>query len=301
MIGRPRRVSLSPGLWRAAARIGTLQGVVAIFTAFDSVVVAALVTTRGAAGPYQAAATLGRIPLFVSVAVSTAVFPVLLASRGSITHRVQAMRTVLVVSALAFVVLLTAPPGVVALFFPADFLPLVLWLPSVAALGVGLGLLNLVTTFVQTEQEMGRPIRRALCGLGIHVVAVTAGGLLYGVAGLVLGAIGGVWLTVVLVSATSTEIPALRALLRALRSPVPLVLIVAFWAALNWIDQPYLWLGVALVGGTVGVVAAFPELAGALPFRRSRRTSSGPDGGAVAAPESTEDPTVPDVPAEQAR
>lgn len=269
-IGRPRRVQLSPGLWRAAGRIGILQTMVALFTALDTVLVAVLASTRPHAGPYQAAATLGRIPLFVSVAVSTAVFPVLMASRGSVAHRMVALRALVVVGVVSLIALSSVPVGVVQLFFPISFVPLLMWLPYVTVLGIGIGVLNLLTTFVQSEDHVRPCLRRLIAGFALDVILVVTGGEFFGIRGLVIGAAVGVWLTVVLIAATPTELPAVKALLRGLRAPRPILFFLVFGVGLWLIEQPIVWLAYALIGTAIAVPMAFPEIAAALPLRGRR-------------------------------
>jgi O-antigen/teichoic acid export membrane protein len=258
--GRPRRVRLSPGLWRAAGRIGAVQVVVALFTALDTVLVAALATTRAGAGPYQAAATLGRAPLFVSVAVSTAVFPALLARRGDQRQRAQALWTVAVVSAVAVIAMASAPASAVELIFPSDFAPLVAWLPVVTLSGAGIGLMNLLTTFLQTEDRIRAAQTLMAAGFVLHAALLVAGAQLAGITGLAWGAVIGVWTTVALLTALPSERVAVGMLARRIATPRPMLLLGALAAVLVLVDQPVAWLAGAVAAALAACVVAFPEL-----------------------------------------
>jgi O-antigen/teichoic acid export membrane protein len=260
-IGRPRRVTLSAGLWRAAGRITSLQVVVAFFVALDTVLVAALAATRAQAGPYQAAATIGRTPLFVSVAVATAVFPVLLAHRGDVRQRVEALRTLVVVSVFALVAMATVPTSVVELVFPAEFVPLVRWLPIVTLAGTGLGVLNLLTAFVQTEDRVAAAQRRLLAGFALHALLLVAGAQMYGINGLAWAGVIGVWVTVVLLATLPSERSAIGLAARRMAGPPNLVALALLSSLLVAVDQPVVWLACAAAGGLATCVAAFPELA----------------------------------------
>jgi O-antigen/teichoic acid export membrane protein len=259
--GRPRRVRLSPGLWRAAGRIGAIQVVVALFTALDTVLVAALATTRAGAGPYQAAATLGRAPLFVSVAVSTAVFPALLARRGDQRQRAQALWTVAVVSTVAVIAMTSAPASAVELIFPSDFAPLAAWLPVVTLSGAGIGMMNLLTTFLQTEDRIRAAQTLMAAGFVLHAALLVAGAQLAGITGLAWGAVIGVWTTVALLTALPSERVAVGMLARRIAMPRPVLLIGALTAVLVLVDQPVAWLASAIAAALAACVVAFPELA----------------------------------------
>ncbi|WP_346280447.1 lipopolysaccharide biosynthesis protein [Pseudonocardia sp.] len=269
-IGRPRRVSLSPGLWRAAGRIGGLQSIVALFTAVDTVLVAALASTHAMAGLYQAAATLGRSPLFISVALATAVFPVLMANRGSVTHRADAIRTLAIASIFLLVALSTVPERVVGLVFPAEFVSLQHWLPIVALLGVGLAAMNLVTSFVQTEDRVGSAQKRLALGFVAHVALLVAGAEVFGVIGLAWGAVIGVWVTAALLAVLSTERRAVVVAARQIATVRNGLVLGALVAGLALVEQPFIWLACAAVGGLAACFVAFPELAGLVSRERRR-------------------------------
>lgn len=260
-IGRPRRVRLSHGLWRAAGRIGSVQIVVALFTALDTVLVAALAATRAGAGPYQAAAALGRAPLFVSVAVSTAVFPALLAHRGDHRRRADALWTLAVVSVVAVIAMASVPAAAVELVFPAEFGALAGWLPVVTLGGAGVGMLNMLTTFLQTEDRIRAAQAILAAGFVLHAALLVAGAQYAGLSGLAWGGVIGVWCTVALLAALPTERAAVGTLARRVAAPRIALALAALAAVLVVVDHPVAWLACAVVAAVGACLVAFPELA----------------------------------------
>ncbi len=168
-IGRPNSPRSDSALWRDSARIGGVQVGVGVVSSLDTFLVASLGSIRGLGSTYQVAATLGKVPLFISSAVSTAVFPTLTRAHGH-TRRLEALQTYSAVAGFIWLALLTAPDPLVHRLFPSDYGSLTRWLPYTAAAGVGLGLLNLLTTFVQSYP----PPARRRPGVGPMFIALAA-------------------------------------------------------------------------------------------------------------------------------
>jgi O-antigen/teichoic acid export membrane protein len=255
-----RHLTVIHELWEGAKHIGSLQVICALIGSSDSIVVVALATTRLGAGQYQAASTLGRIPLFVSIAVSTAAFPILAAGSDSLTVRLESLRAYLLVACFGWLVLATAPARVIGAAFPADFVGLRTWLPYTAALGVAIGLINLVTTFAQSEEKSDSGLRRLSVGALTYVGALVVGGEVDGVRGLAVGAVLASWFCVVLLIGITSERTSLLELLRRILRLRFVAIAVPVAAALITIRQPVIWLALAAVGIIGVLLVAFPEL-----------------------------------------
>ncbi len=269
----PRRLHTNAALWHSAARIGGLQVGVGIMCSLDTFLAASLAAVRGNGATYQVASTFGKVPLFISSAVSAAVFPTL-AGPSAGQRRVEALRTYGLVAAFIWLTLLTIPSALVRNIFPSDYGSVARWLPYAAALGVALGLLNLLTTFVQSNPPL--PKRgTALGGLVIvpavliMVGGIVAGAETHGLLGVAVGGLAAAWLSVLAFVVQPGEFkPALRALRGAIHPPRNVVLLVAFLLPMTLARQtPILWVPTATVTGLALLPAAFPEFR---PVRRSR-------------------------------
>ncbi len=264
-IGLPRSLHTDRSLWRAAGRIGVLQVGVSVIASLDTILAAALPSLRGAAAGYQLASTIGKVPMFISSAVSTAVFPTLVPG-NAFRGRVQALRLYAVTSGFIWLALLTAPGDVIRGVFPADYGSITQWLPYTASLGVALGLLNLLTTFVQSRTTPGHsPPSSGFTAIAWALSSTTAvmvlGAALDGVRGLAIGALSAGWLAAWLFGLLATERRALGAVpwrrsgrvrRAVLMAAVPAVMVVAR-------PVPALWFAVVLAAACLVAVAAFPE------------------------------------------
>ncbi|GAA0324429.1 oligosaccharide flippase family protein [Kineococcus aurantiacus] len=262
-IGRPTSVAHTADLWVSAARIGGLQIGVAVIGAADSLVVTMVSAAASDTAAYQAASTLGRVPLFVSTAVSTAVFP-LLVRENSAKARSRALISYLLVSCFGWVVLVTVPPAVLGALFPSEFSTLRNWLAFTAPLGVLAGLLNLVSTFEQARVDSWHP-HLVLGGAALLYVSAISlaghfGGLTAFAVATLAGAVVAVGAVVLLPSQRSVPVELVAAL-----HPWVYVVAAVVVGALVFAPGPVWWLVVtALAGATVACVA-FPEFQGLLP------------------------------------
>ena len=140
-------VLASRDLWRGAARIAAVQGLVSAFIAIDVVLVAMLPGNRALAASYQASASLSRIPLFMAGAIAGAFFPSLSrhATRGMIAARAVRMYAAMAIPLM--VVLATIPAPLLAALFPAKYGAIALLLRYTALTGLAEGGIGLVTAF----------------------------------------------------------------------------------------------------------------------------------------------------------
>ncbi len=266
MLGRPTREGLHPELWRTAGRISALQLGVGVLSAGDSILVAALASTRTGAAAYQAAATLGRVPLYVSNAISTAVFPTL---RGPDGPRRQAIsvRSYLAVAGFFALCLLTVPRPLLDRLFSSSFSDVGTWLPYTALLGLLIGLLNILVTGLQSQDRAGRAIVALLVATLVSVGAMWVGGTVGGVRGLAAAAVAALLSTTVVAGVQPTQRHALRLLVGMVVRVRPIVTVLVLVAAMVLVRQQVAWLVLAVVGGLAAVSVAFPEL---VPARLTR-------------------------------
>ena len=264
LIRRPAWRPTEASLLRSAIRQTHLQANVAVAAAGDTVLIAALGLGAAGGGPYQAASALGRVPLFASNAVATAVFPQL-GRAGSVARKAAALRSYLLVGVLMTGALITLPDGIRSALFPETFDPVGRWLPYAAVLGLAVGLLNLCVMFLQADDWHGGTAAY-LAGVVVgYLGLIAAAGLVRGVAGLAVGAAAASLLAVVALAVLPSVRPAVRLLLtsrRTLRDSAGLVVLVG---ALALVTNPVLWLVLAVIAGLVVLAAGFPELS---PVRR---------------------------------
>ena len=145
-------------LTRDAGLLGTIQVLLAMLGALDTVYAAAGHFAAEQTASYQAAALLARIPLFFSAAVSTAVYTELAAAKDETdagTKLRGALRTYLWLSIPFVVGYLTIPASVLGLAIPAGFEQTAPVLRIVCAAGVLVGVINVVTTGHQARGGFG--------------------------------------------------------------------------------------------------------------------------------------------------
>ena len=267
-VGSPMGAVGSRDLWLATRYIGGLQVGIGVLGALDSLLVAGLGATRHRGAGWQVASTLGKAPLFVSGAVSTAVFPSLVRP-GANQRRVEALRSYGTVTAFGVLVLVTVPSSVVAFVFPASYTTVSAWLPWTAALGAGLGLLNLFTTFVQAEASDTAAMRIVASTLVGELVAGCTLGLCFGLRGLAVGVVVPVWLGVISFTFLTSVGETAKSFLSGLRRWGSLVgcvgVVVETVAVVRW---PLVWCISTAAIGVACLAQAFPEL---LMTRKSER------------------------------
>lgn len=260
-VGVPRGLGVDRELWRSAVRLGRLQVGVGLVSSVDTVAAAVLSLSPTTAATYQAAAALGRIPTFFSNAIALASFPSLVLPDEARRARVRALSTYGLVGIYVGIVLSTAPPSVLALVFPASFGGIAHFLPYTAALGIGLGTLNVLATFAQSRARTLPTGWTLLIGLAAVVVAVSVGEALDGARGLVVGALVAVWLTAAAVIAEPAERGAVRGVLNR-TTAVHFAVLLGVGVLLATLSGELPWIAAVGVSGLVVLVLAFPELAG---------------------------------------
>ncbi|GAA1973332.1 glycosyltransferase [Kitasatospora viridis] len=200
--GAPRRtwrgLLARTALWRRAAGIACLQGLVAVLAAADVVLVAILSHNSAQAAGYQAAAALGRTPYFVAGAVAMAFFPALSRRAAGTPLAARAVRMYTGVTLPLVAVCATVPAAVVAAVFPGSLSSAGPVMPWAAVSGFALGVISLAVLFFQAVDDYAV---RGLLALGVPVqgAALLAGWQLGGVHGLAVGASCGLLVVAALV------------------------------------------------------------------------------------------------------
>jgi glycosyltransferase involved in cell wall biosynthesis/O-antigen/teichoic acid export membrane protein len=269
---RPRLASLRhAGLWRQALGLGAIQGVVALLANLDVVLAGALGDAGSGLASFQVSTILARIPLFLSVAVSTVAFPKLSAGREAPSRVISSsmdmlLRAVVPVSLLVA----TVPSTLIGAAFPAQYAAVGTLLPYTAVTGALVGVVNLVTTFFQAERRFARCTVVLVVGLPVHAAAILIGLRGGEITGLAVGALmGAALITLGLLAEAERTWPGV---IRLRRSVVAGWLVAAPLPLLN--AHPLLWMGWAAV-----VVAAAAWNAGLRSGEGPASAADAPEGG----------------------
>lgn len=157
-VGRPRRRQHYP--WRQMLGIGGVQLGVSVLALSDVIVGSIAYGQSALFAGYQAMLVLTRVPLFLTSAISSAVYPRLIAhdlaeGRDQLVGHTVAMYGVLGAAIVA--VAATAPPDLLRLVLPDRYVadqPLLL---PLAVAGGAAGTTNLLTTFMQADSRFLAP------------------------------------------------------------------------------------------------------------------------------------------------
>lgn len=164
-----RHAALNRGLWRHAAGIGSVQGAVALVQTMDIIMLGLTVGNTAAVAGYQAMQVIGRVPVFLSIAVSIAVFPRLSVEapgRRALDLFRQPLRTYLLVAGALTAAVGTLPQAVARIIFPESYDSYHGLLLPVALAGFAAGLLNLIANYFQATSRY-RTALLLLAGSGL--------------------------------------------------------------------------------------------------------------------------------------
>ena len=234
----------SRDLWRRAAGIAGVQGLVTLLGTMDVVLVAMLSADRDSVASYQASAALSRAPLFVASAVGAAFFPALSrrSSGGALTA--GAVRMYALVALPFAAALATMPTRILGAAFPPEYSSMAVLLRFTAIAGLATGGVNLVTTFFQATDDYNC-LWWQVVGLAGYAAAMLTGWKAGGITGLAIGSALGATFTLALLSYRLVRRQGGNAL-----AGVPLVEPVAL-AVLLILLRPYPlpWLAAATLAG----------------------------------------------------
>jgi O-antigen/teichoic acid export membrane protein len=152
-------------LVRQSARLGAVQILLCMLAALDTVAVQAAGFSSGVTGSYQAAALLGRIPLFISTALSIAAYTELARAPGdgaAAGHVRHMLRLYAAVTLPILIICWTVPHSALSLIVPDSYSSTLRLLKYTSLSGAAIGLVNCLTT---AHQARGR-FRSCLLILG---------------------------------------------------------------------------------------------------------------------------------------
>jgi O-antigen/teichoic acid export membrane protein len=189
--GRPRPYRYR-GPWRQATWLTALQAGVALFANMDILLASVVKGPSLELARYQASAIVGRIPLFLALALAAVIFPRLSAARSSPAAVLQTaseffLRTTVPVA----LIIATMPRSLVDRVLPAEYSGTSTLLPYTATSGVAISVIYLLVTAYQAEQRFRTGARLLAAALGIQGGAVAVGLSVGGVDGLPGGALAG--------------------------------------------------------------------------------------------------------------
>ena len=180
-------------LWRRAGWLLCIQTIIVVFVNLDILLAGVLMEPGVDLARYQVSTILGRIPLPLTLALATAVFPELSASQARSRPALRAsarffLRTTVPVA----LVIATLPQAVIDLLFPSSYEGISALLPITATTGVLLSAAYLTAIVYLAGRRFRSAARLLAIGLTLHATAIVAGLTLGGIRGLALGAaIGG--------------------------------------------------------------------------------------------------------------
>ncbi|MEX2985971.1 glycosyltransferase [Streptomyces sp. C36] len=139
------------GLWRHAAAIGGIQVLTCVLFTLDVVVAVAVRGGSAELAPYQALLVLARVPLFLSTALATAVFPRLAAgpSHEARDRFRTALRLHWITGTAVTVTIATCPDAVVGLVLPRHYTASAVLMPPLALAGFAGATIVLATVVFQ--------------------------------------------------------------------------------------------------------------------------------------------------------
>jgi len=231
---------------RTTLAMTTMQGVLAVQANLDVLLVAVLPLGLGQAAGYQAAAVLGRIPVFVSAGLAIVLFPLLAESEDRRGVLRAAMGTYATIASCVVAALCTAPARLVSLVIPGTFTGSAGLVPLLAAVGACVGVVGLLTAYLQALKRYRTTIPVQVAGVLASAAGVLAGGRIGGPAGVAVGTTLAAATTAILLWASSGgswrqggPVPVRSLLPAALLAPILLLLR----------PHPAAWLAVAVAAG----------------------------------------------------
>jgi O-antigen/teichoic acid export membrane protein/LmbE family N-acetylglucosaminyl deacetylase len=231
---------------RTAAAMTSMQGMFALLANLDVLLVAVLPVPVSDAASYQAAAVLGRIPVFVAVGISVVMFPLLAAAPERAAVLRAAVSSYALVAVFVTAALITVPAGLLHLVVPSRFSSASTLLPILAASGLSIGFAGLFTIYLQAIKRNRAAIAGQAGGLLAAAGAMALGWWFGGAVGLAIGAAAGA-------AANAAVLVVLVGRSERKESPVPIwsfaVLVGVVLVGLPLQSHPVGWLAAMTAGG----------------------------------------------------
>lgn len=158
---RPERGALL-ALLRQSASLGVVQILLAALGAVDTVVAATAGLSPSEAYTYQIAALLGRVPMFLSIAIAQALYPSLAATDDDRTRRHDLTKAISVYLRAAWVVVLgawTVPASLLTIAAGRDAAGVAETLRVTSLTGLVVGLLTIVVAAYQARMRSTTALR----------------------------------------------------------------------------------------------------------------------------------------------
>jgi O-antigen/teichoic acid export membrane protein len=143
-------------LLRQSGQVGAVQGLLILLASCDAVAAAVARFTPSVSASYQAAALLGRIPLFASMALSIAAYTHLATARNASDVGAQlrhALRLYVVLALPAVIACWTVPNSLLHLLVPDSYTDTAALLRYTSLSGAALGLVNVLATANQARSR----------------------------------------------------------------------------------------------------------------------------------------------------
>ena len=156
-------------LVRHSASLGAIQVFLSMLTAIDTIAVLAAHLHTAATASYQAAALLGRVPLFLSTAISLALYTHLVTATSDkdVRSRMQQALSMYAALTVPFVIAcVTVPPSILHTLLPASYSDTTRLLRYTAISGAAVGWIDAVSTAHQARARF----RPAIWILGIAAI-----------------------------------------------------------------------------------------------------------------------------------
>ncbi len=231
-------------------RLGTVQLLLCMLGAVDTVAATAAYFSDRTAASYQAAAVLGRIPLFVSTAVSIAVYTELTRAPDDEAVAMHVRRMLWFYGAITLPVVLaccTVPHQVLSLLIPRSYTSAATLLRYTSLSGAAIGLVNCLTTAHQARGRFRSSILILAPAAVLQPILLIWLGRCYGITAFAIGLVS--LSLAVLVAITWDSRRWLRGSPVRLTLLLPLVLALSLIAAI--VHSPAIW-----VAAIVAVAAA---------------------------------------------
>lgn len=172
-----------------SAQLGAVQVLLSMLAALDTVAAEAAGLAVGTAGSYQAAALLGRIPLFLSTAVALAAYTHIVTAEDDTAVGGQLRHALFLfgcVAAPATVACWTVPADVLGLLLPAAYDQTAELLRFTSLSGLAIGFVNVIITAHQARRRFRPAIAILAPAALVQPVALISAGRLGGVDALVV-------------------------------------------------------------------------------------------------------------------
>ena len=265
VMGDDRRL-VRPGrhfgrILRSSAGLSLLQGLLVAVAVLDVVLVEVILPAAPRVAAYQLAATLGRAPIFLAMAITAVVFPTILggpANRKDDGDRVfEGLRLLLIMILPAWAILATVPRSIILLVAPSSYAEALQFLPVTAASGLLWTVVILLSCCLGAAGRF-RSAAVTVVGCGaLGIIAMAVAGPVFGVWGFAVSELSTALVTLVGVTILSRRqwgSDCIGGVVKSLAWILPVAPLALFR------DLPILWVLGAAVTGILCLMVSFPAM-----------------------------------------